>query len=474
MPKQTQRHVKQTALLAASLSSFLTAFMGSSLNVALPRLSQELGLDAVLLGWVQTVYLLAAAVFLVPFGRLADLHGRKKVYLWGIAAFGAASLLCGVASGPGSFLGFRVLQGLGAAMIFGTGTAIVTSAYPPQERGRALGISIASVYVGLSAGPFLGGFLTEHWGWRSIFFADVAIAVVALGMVLARLQGEWAEARGEPFDWRGSLLYGVAVVAVMYGLPQVPGSVGLGLVALGLLGLAAFVWWERRTPSPVLEVRLFLHSRTFTFSSLAALINYSATAAVAFLMSLYLQYLGGLSPQKAGLVLVIQPVVQALFAPLAGRLSDRVEPQVVASAGMGLTALGLLLLTFLGPATSLAYIYVALAFLGLGFGFFSSPNTNAIMGSVERQYYGVASAIVATMRLLGQMLSMGIATLLLALYVGQVQMAPPVYPFFLRAVHAAFVLFTVACVGGIFASLARGKMRAAQAQGGSQEKAINE
>ena len=465
---QPQRHIKQTALLAASLSSFLTAFMGSSLNIALPRLGRELGLNAVLLGWVATVYLLAAAVFLVPFGRLADIHGRKKVYLWGIATFGVASLLCGVATGPGPFLAFRVLQGLGAAMIFGTGTAIVTSVYPPQERGRALGISIASVYVGLSAGPFLGGLLTEQWGWRSIFFADVAIAVVALGMVLARLEGEWAEARGEAFDWRGSLIYGAAVVALMYGLPRVPGADGIGLVAAGLLGLGAFVWWEGRVGSPVLEIGLFAQSRVFAFSSLAALINYSATAAVGFLMSLYLQYLGGPSPQRAGLVLVIQPVVQALFAPLAGRLSDRVEPQVVASAGMGLTALGLLLLTFLGPATPLAYIYAALVLLGLGFGFFSSPNTNAIMGAVEKRYYGVASAIVATMRLLGQMLSMGIATLLLALYVGQVQMAPPVYPLFLRAVHAAFVLFTVACIGGIFASLARGKMRAAQAPGGSR------
>lgn len=465
---QTQRSVKQTALLAASLSSFLTAFMGSSLNIALPRLGQDLGLNAVLLGWVATVYLLAAAVFLVPFGRLADIHGRKKVYLWGIGTFGVASLLCGMATGPALFLALRALQGLGAAMIFGTGTAIVTSAYPPQERGRALGISIASVYVGLSAGPFLGGLLTGQWGWRSIFFADVLIAVVALGMVLARLRGEWAEARGEAFDWRGSLLYGAAVVAIMYGLPRLPGADGVGLVAAGLLGFAAFVWWEGRTPSPVLEVNLFRHSRAFAFSSLAALINYSATAAVGFLMSLYLQYLGGLSPQRAGLVLIIQPVVQALFAPLAGRLSDRVEPQVVASTGMGLTALGLLLLTFLGPTTPLTYIYVALVLLGLGFGFFSSPNTNAIMGAVEKRYYGVASAIVATMRLLGQMLSLGVATLLLALYVGQVQIAPAVYPLFLQAMHAAFVLFTVACFAGIFASLARGKMRAAQAQEGGR------
>lgn len=464
MADQPQR-IQRTALIAASLSSFLTAFMGSSVNVALPRLGQELGLDAVLLGWVPTVYLLAAAVFLVPFGRLADIHGRKKVYLWGIVTFGTASLLCGTASSAAMLLGFRVLQGLGSAMIFGTGVAIITSVYPPQQRGSALGISIAAVYTGLSAGPFLGGLLTGQWGWRSIFFAPVPVTVAALAVVLGWLEGEWAEARGEPFDWRGSLIYGVAVVAVMYGLPRVPGTLGLGLVALGLVGLAVFAWWEARVHSPVLEIRLFLHSRTFAFSSLAALINYSATAAVAFLMSLYLQYIGGLSPQRAGSVLVVQPVVQAVFAPLAGRLSDRVEPQVVASAGMGLTALGLLLLTFLGPTTSLAYVYVALACLGLGFGFFSSPNTNAIMGSVERRYYGVASAIVSTMRLLGQMLSMGIATLLLALHVGEVQIQPAVYPAFLRAVHTAFILFTVACVGGIFASLARGKMRPAQVAG---------
>ena len=451
---------KKIALLAAMSSSFLTAFTGSSVNIALPAIGRHFAMDAVLLSWVQTAYLLAAAMFLVPFGRLADIHGRKKIYVWGITVFAVASWSCGMVASAPLLIGLRVLQGLGSAMIFGTGVAILTSVYPPGERGRALGITIASVYIGLSLGPVLGGFLTERWGWRSVFFANLPIALVVIGLVLWRLRGEWAEARGEPFDPVGSVIYGLTLISVMYGLSQLPGETGVGLIALGGLGLLLFLWWESRVSKPVLELNLFRHSRAFAFSNLAALINYAATAAVAFLMSLYLQYIQEMSAQQAGLVLIVQPLVQALLSPLAGRLSDRIEPQVVASMGMGSTTLGLFLFLFLGRTTPKAFIYVSLVLLGLGFALFSSPNTNAVMSAVQKRHYGVASATVGTMRLLGQMLSMGTVTLIFALYIGRVQITPESYPLFLKAMHTAFVVFTVACFGGIFASLARGKVRA--------------
>jgi MFS family permease len=344
-------------------------------------------------------------------------------------------------------------------MIFGTGVAILTSVYPPGGRGHALGLNTAAVYTGLSLGPVAGGFLVHALGWRSVFWATVPIAAAALALTLARLKGEWAEARGEGFDIMGSAIFGLGLVALMYGFSRLPSLPGLALTAAGLLALAGFVRFELRAKHPLLDLRLFRTNRIFAFSNLAALFNYSATSAVAFLMSLYLQYIKGLPPQKAGLVLVAQPIVMALSSPFAGKLSDRTEPRLIASVGMGLSAAGLLLFSFLRAGTEFGFIVGSLVCLGLGFGLFSSPNTNAVMGSVEMRHLGIASAALGTVRLSGQMLSAGTTLLIFALFMGREPIAPPVFPLFLRGVRVAFVFYAALCVAGIFASLARGNRR---------------
>jgi MFS family permease len=231
------------------------------------------------------------------------------------------------------------------------------------------------------------------------------------------------------------------------------------VILLGLLGFVAFVKWQIRTEHPVYNLDLFRTNRVFAFSNLAALINYSATFAVTFLLSLYLQYVKELSPQNAGLILIAQPVVMAIFSPFAGRLSDRVEPQIVASIGMTLTTLGLFLFIFLDENSTAVSIIVRLTVLGFGFAIFSSPNTNAIMGSVEKRFFGLASGSVGTMRLLGMMVSMGIATVIFTLYLGRVQITTELYPVLVRSVNVAFAVFAILCFGGIFSSMARGKLR---------------
>jgi MFS family permease len=251
----------------------------------------------------------------------------------------------------------------------------------------------------------------------------------------------------------------MALVALMIGVSRLPAVLGIGLIAGGVLGLACFAAWELRVRNPVLHIKLLTSNRTFAFSNLAALINYGATAAVAFLLSLYLQYIKGLAPLEAGLVLVAQPIMQAILSPLAGRLSDRVEPRIVASLGMALTATGLLLLVFVRPATPIWAIVVRLVVLGFGFALFSSPNMNAIMGAVPRRFYGVASGMLGTMRLMGQMLSQGVVMLLFVLYIGRVEITPQYYPLFMTSFKTAFAVFTVLCVGGIFASVGRGRVR---------------
>ena len=433
--------------------------MGSSINIALPTIGREFAMDAIVLGWVATAYLLAAAMFLVPFGRIADIYGRKRVFVSGITLYTLASLLSAGAPSALALIVLRVLQGMGGAMIFGTGVAILTSVFPASERGKALGINVAAVYLGLSLGPFLGGVLTEHFSWRSIFFANVPLGCIVIALTLWKLKGEWAEARGERFDGAGSVLYSLTLVAIMYGFSQLPKTIGIWLIVLGLFGLGGFLAWEMRRESPVFDIRLFKGNRIFMFSNLAALINYSATFAVAFLLSLYLQYVKGYSPQWAGFIIVIQPVVMTVFAPFAGWLSDRIEPQIVASIGMAVTTVGLALCAFLTMTTGVGFIIVFLIILGTGFGMFSSPNTNAVMGSVTRRFYGVASATVATMRLIGMMFSMGIAMLIFAVYIGRVQITPEYYPIFLKAMRTAVIIFVFLCCGGVCASMARGKVR---------------
>ena len=455
----TDHSVRRATLAAATLASFLTPFMGSATNVALPAIGQEFSMDAVQLSWVATSYLLAAAVFLVPFGRLGDIHGRKRVFLCGMVLFSVASLGVGLSQSGAMLLAARIGQGVGSAMIFGTGVAILTSVFPANERGRVLGINVAAVYIGLSMGPFVGGFLTQHLGWRSIFLLVVPLGLLAVAFVLWRMKGEWAEAQGEPFDLVGSAIYAVSLVVLMLGFSFLPEMSGSGAILLGAMGLVCFVAWESRTAFPVVNIGLFTGNRTFAFSNLAALINYSATSAVTFLMSLYLQYIKALTPQQAGLVLMSQPVIQAIFSPLAGRLSDRIEPRIIASLGMTLTAVGLVLLIFVRPGTPLLAIIFCLALLGFGFALFSSPNMNAIMGSVERRFYGVASGTLGTMRLLGQMLSMGIATFLFALYLGRVEITPETYPLFSASAKTAFAIFAALCTAGVFFSLARGSVR---------------
>ena len=302
---------RRTALTIASLSSFITPFMISSINIGLPAIEKEFQTDAILLSWVATAYLLAAAVFMVPAGKLADLYGRKRIYLIGMLVFTITALLSALAPSAPMLIVFRVFQGAGSAMVFATGIAILSSVFPPQQRGRVLGIAVAAVYIGLSCGPLFGGWLTQHYSWRSIFWTILPVGALVIFLVMTRLKGEWTGEKEDRFDFIGALIYGMAIVALMYGISKIPAPISAVLILAGVSGLVLFVIWETRVTHPVFEVRLFLENRVFAFSCLAALIHYSATFAVTFLLSLFLQYIKSMSPQGAGLVLMASPVMMS-------------------------------------------------------------------------------------------------------------------------------------------------------------------
>lgn len=450
---------KNSVLLVSTFAAFLVPFLTSAVNLALPSIGKELDANAISLGWVISSFILTSAIFLLPFGRLGDIIGRKKVFTLGILLFTVSTFLILFAHSIISLIILRIFQGFSSAMIFGTSMAILTSVFQPGERGRAIGINITATYLGLSLGPVIGGLLTHYLGWRSIFAFLVPFGIISLILIQRKIKIEWAEAIGEKFDWRGSIIYGIALASFMWGFSKLPSSLGWICIIIAVLMAAVFLIFENKVSNPVFDIRLIMRNRVFAFSGIAALINYSATSAIGFFISLYLQYLKGLDARTAGLIMISQPIAMTLLSPVAGKLSDKRNPGAIASIGMGITASGLILLCFITEATPDYFIVLLLLLMGIGFGLFSSPNSNAIMSSVEKRHLGVASGVVGTMRMVGQMMSMGIAMMLISLYIGKQTINPSTYPGLISAMRTGFVIFSILSVLGIFASLARhGKM----------------
>ena len=446
-------------LLIITIVFFLFPFMTASMNVALPSIGIELSLDAVTLGLITAADVLAGAPLLVAFGRIGDIYGRKKIFISGIAIFALASLFAGMATSGVMLISFRVLQGIGVAMFVATGIALLTSIFPASERGKILGINVAAIFSGLTIGPLLGGILTERLGWRSIFFLTFSLGLVITGILLWRLKGEWTGAKGEKFDFAGFVIYSLAIGAVAYGLVSLPELSGVWSIVGGVIGLLCFARLEMRIRSPLLDIKLFRNSRAFTFSSLATLVGSGPFLAVPFLVNLYLQYVKRFEPETAGLTLVALYAMTAIFSPLAGRLSDRIEPRLVASTGMALLTTGLVMFVFLSDKTPLGLVIANLVLVGLGNAFFSSPNTNVIMSSVPRAAYGVASATIGTMRQIGAVIGMGIIMMMFSLYIGRVQITPEYYAFFQESMKTSFIILAILCFAGIFVSLVRNKVR---------------
>ena len=448
---------KNILLTVIILTSFISPFLSTAVNIALPDIGKEFSMNAITMSWVTMSILLASAIFMVPFGKAADILGRKKIFQYGNIITTIATIGCVLSTSTAMLIVFRIIQGIGSAMTFGTGMAIVTSAFPPKERGKAIGISVTAVYLGLSVAPFFGGVLTHAFGWRSIFIATIPIGLTVILLTHYTIKTEWAEARNEKFDFIGSIIYIIAMSSFMYGFSKLPDKTAIIITGGGIAGIILFIWLEIKSIFPVLDIHLFRTNKIFAFSNLAALINYAATFAITFILSLYLQYIKGLDPRGAGSILITQPLMMMIFASVSGRMSDKYDPGILSSIGMSIIVIGLILLSLLTVTTTNTFIITSLAILGVGFGIFSSPNTNSIMSSLEKRFLGIASATVSTMRLTGQMMSMGIATMIVHVFIGEADIIPANYPMFMKSVKITFLLFSVLCFLGVFASMARGK-----------------
>ncbi|MEG0156860.1 MAG: MFS transporter [Anaerovoracaceae bacterium] len=455
MNRSEEKEQKST-LRVCIATAFISTFMGSALNLAIPNIGEAFDVSAALVGWVITAYMLSVAAMSVPFGKIADTTGRRRIFLLGIFFFGFTGIISIFAWNIWLLIVCRVLQGLAGAMIFATNTAILLGAFPGSQRGNVLGKMTASTYVGLAAGPVAGGMLNHYFGWQSIFIISFVVSMVAFITALRHLPKQEQLVTEGKQDIIGNSLYVMMILLIMYGFSSVMTlTYGWAIIVAGILVGVLFTWVELRAKNPVIHVRIFKHNLVYTLSNLAALLNYGATFAIGYLMSIYLQVVMGYSSQTSGLILIAQPVIMALLSPAMGRLSDKIAPYKLASLGMALCTLSLIFFATVSIRTPLWAIILALVVTGLGFALFSSPNTNAVMACVEKKDYSIASSILATMRSLGHTSSMAIVTLVVAISMGNTQLSKATPEMLIKTMHIGFTIFTVLCFLGVLMSLKR-------------------
>ncbi len=446
MVDETKDRVRNSALLAVVIGSFLIPFMGSSLNIALPLIQSDLNVNVILLSWIPTVFVLASAAFLISFGRLADIHGKKRVFSYGVMVYTLASFLAALSPSGTFLIIFSFLQGFGCSMMFATAVALLSSVYPSHRRGEALGIYITSVYVGMFLGPLLGGFLVENLGWRSIFLFNVPLGLFLITLVTLKLKGEWKGSECEKFDVKGSILYTVSIILFLYGFSTLKSFYGWILSFAGILGLLMFVQEEKVSRSPILCLEIF-KKRLSLFSAVALLLMNIATTAIWIFLSIYLQNLRAFGPQMTALILSVQPLMVVLLSSPVGRIADHRNNRIFSVLGMATVTVGLAVLSLIRQDTRLPVILVGLVLVGVGLAVFSSPTTNIFMGSVGRRNYGTGSATLSTMIYVGQTISLGVMLFIFAHYIGNVQVTTSTSAAFLSSLKTAFTIF--AGIGGI-------------------------
>ncbi len=454
-------------LLIMSMINWMAAFLTTGVNIGLPNIKNEFHLGPVALGWVPLCYILAMAVVMLPFGRIADMKGRRLIFVIGMwIIFVSVVALIFVPSYMPLII-FRGLSGVGSGLCFSSATAIVALAYPPERRGFAMGIMAMTAYAGQASGPVLGGIIVGTVGWRYIFVVAAVYILINIFLDVWLLgRAEWKDVDQTSFDWPGSLIYGASLSMFLLGLSWLPLIQGVVLTVAGVFGFACFAWREKRARVPGLSLSLLRHNRLFVLSNLTSVISYASVWAMTYLMSLYLQITKGLSPLVAGLVLVAGVVLQTVLSPFGGRLSDRIQPRWVVSAGMACCTVGLAILALLRIDTAYWVIFVALCILGVGYALFSGPNQSAIMGSVERKDVGPAGAMVGTMRVVGQALSVALVTLVLAVTVGRHEITAADNQQFLVGLRISFIIMAVLSAVCVVTSLVRGDVQRQGDSGG--------
>ena len=445
------KDLKKDLLIVGILVSFLTPFVRSSINLALPALAIEFDLSAVFLTWISTIYLLVNAILYIPFGRIGDIYGRKRIFQYGLIIFTVSSFISAFSISGEMFLFIRIFQAIGNAMIFANLNAMISSAFPENERGRAFGLTSMGVFVGLIIGPILGGAITEIVGWRTLFYLDTVIGIIA-AYAITRFKHDWIDADGEKLDILGSFLLGTSLIVIIYSFSDFTNKYSLFLLIGGIIGLSLFYLVEKRVAYPLINLGLF-KSKSFTFGNITAFINYGAFVSVGFILSLYLQYLKGYGPLTAGLIVSIQSIMMVIVSPFAGRLADKIDPGNVSIIGMVLTTIGVALMTLINFDNAPYLGALSLIIFGAGIGLFYSSNTKMVMSAVDKKYFGVASATLSNMRSVGQIFGMGIVLIIISSILGNAQIIPSNYPELITSLRFSLIAIAVLSAVGIFTAI---------------------
>ena len=443
---------KNLILLICTVLSFFTVFAVNAVMVVVPSIASEFHMSNIVQNWIIIIFLLVVAVLSIPAGQISGKFGLKKVTILSIILFIIISIVTVMVKSSWQFLACRFILGISLSFINVTSMAMVVSAFAPEERGKALGINITGVYIGLSLSPVLGGILNYNLGWRSVVLFGVPFLFVILALLLTKIDDEWITFENVPLDIKGYFAYGIGMVLFMYGFTILNTLPGVILTILGIIILIVFGVIELKQTHPSFDVRFF-KNRKFLSSNFASLSAYLATFAVTTILNYHLQYIKGFDSQSAGMILLVAPLCQVVLAPIAGRLSDKFVPQILAAIGMALGTISLFLFSFLGSETPLEFLIVSMIIYGVGFGLFSPPNTNVIMSSVPPKDTSVASAAVATMRTVGQAMSMGILTLVFAFVMGDVPIVEQYYPLLISSCQMTCLVCVVLCIASVFASL---------------------
>ncbi|MDN7023365.1 MFS transporter [Methanoculleus sp. FWC-SCC1] len=453
---------RRSALLTAALGSSLAPFMVAGLFVAVPTVGIDFAIDPATLSWVPTAFFLAAAMFLVPFGRIADIYGVKKVFTTGMYVYAVSALLAAFAPSAQVLIGARFLTGIGAAMIFGTSFALLSLVLPEGERGTALGTNIAASYTGFALGFLLGGILTAYVSWRAIFLATVPVELLVIWLIRTRLTGECALSSGRHLDVPGIMLNVVMLLLVMVGFSSLPATPGVLALLLGGIFLIVFVVWELRSESPILDLRFMARNRAFARSAASMLIYSIATFAGIYLFSLYLQYIRGFSPDTVGLVLLVSTLITAVLVRSSGKLADRTRPHAVAAGGVVISATALFPLTGLSATTSLVVVFAALALLSAGLAFYQPPIYSAAIGTTAPEMYAASSGLIETMRLLGMTISMAVTIIVFSLYFGGAAIAAESASLLVASMRQIFLIFLVLAVIALVVTVLAGRAAASR------------
>ncbi len=460
-----------------AIGIFMATLDTSIVNISLPSISTyfHVPLNG-LVEWVIIAYLITIASVLLTFGRLADMLGRKLLWMVGLGVFTLGSALCGAAPTLLFLVIFRALQGIGGALLMSNSTAMLTRAFPARERGRILGLNSVVVSLGVSTGPTLGGVITTLLSWRWIFYVNLPIGILGLALTYVVLKEPARLQTKQRFDPLGAVVLSAGIIAIMFALSfgQEVGWTSpliLGLFIVGLIILAGFVLIERRVAEPIIDLKLF-RNRLFAAANLSGLLSFFAMFAVSFLLPFYLEELRHFPTDEAGLLLTPIPLTVSLVAPISGWLSDRFGSRVLSSAGLATSALGLWLLTALNTNTSIFDLIWRLVITGVGIGLFQSPNNSAVMGAVPPERRGIGSGFLATVRVVGQSLSVAVAGAVFAslgaaqagrLLAANHSLSPEqlanLQATFLSGFHGALLVCLCIASVGVITSLVRGNQR---------------